>query len=219
MNQFAESPLDDASALEWLAFRYVADELTELEREAFEARLADDQAAREAVAAAVDLTQAVAWVEHESTAIARPAAAPTRPQRERTRRWTIALGWMLAGSAACLAGLALVNRFRDESSDRLLDSAAMHASDEPRQLALAWSQTRRDAEFADETDALSAVESLGRGRIDEEAASADETATEEATSDEEDEASTEDPMAAMSRQTPSWIMAAVSDNGSETKAP
>ena len=102
MNQFAESPLDDAPALEWLAFRYVTDELTELEREAFEVRLADDQAAREAVAAAVELTQAVVWVEHESTVNARPVAAPTRPQRERTRRGAIALGWMLAGSAAGL---------------------------------------------------------------------------------------------------------------------
>ena len=48
--------------LDLLAFRYIAGELTPAESEAFEQRLADDQAAREAVARAVDLAQAVASV-------------------------------------------------------------------------------------------------------------------------------------------------------------
>jgi hypothetical protein len=47
--------------LHWLAFRYVASELAADEEAQFETRLADDQAAREAVECAFELQQAL-WV-------------------------------------------------------------------------------------------------------------------------------------------------------------
>ncbi len=56
--------------LDWLAFRYVAAEMTQAEAESFETLLADEQDAREAVAVAVELTQAVAYV------VPAPASAP-----------------------------------------------------------------------------------------------------------------------------------------------
>ncbi len=76
-----------SSDLHWLAYRYVADEMSNDEREAFESRLAEDQAAREAVAASVELIGAVVMAERLA-----PAARTRRP---RVRTWYAA--------AACLA--------------------------------------------------------------------------------------------------------------------
>ena len=56
--------VNDANLL-WHAFRYIADELSADETEQFEARLADDQVAREAVARAVELSQAIATLPTE----------------------------------------------------------------------------------------------------------------------------------------------------------
>ena len=53
----------ESEVLDWLAFCYVSGELDGDERTAFENRLADDQVAREAVARAVELTEAVAVIE------------------------------------------------------------------------------------------------------------------------------------------------------------
>lgn len=48
----------ESDSLPWLAFQYLAEELSPTERAAFETRLGEDQAAREALAAAVELTMA-----------------------------------------------------------------------------------------------------------------------------------------------------------------
>ena len=59
------TPQDD---LEWAAFRYVSNEMSDDEIVAFEDQLADDQAAREAVACCVEMTHAiVAVAETEET--------------------------------------------------------------------------------------------------------------------------------------------------------
>ena len=72
------------------AFRYVADEMTPLEAERFESRLADDQDAREAVARAVGLVGRLQSV---------PCAVVRRPYRSR-------LGGRVA--AACVAAVMVV---------------------------------------------------------------------------------------------------------------
>lgn len=81
----------DAADLEWLAFQYVSDDLPAGEVAPFEERLASDQAAREAVAQAMLLLQAV-------TAGARVAAPAPRQ-----RFWLQQAGWAAVGAAACLA--------------------------------------------------------------------------------------------------------------------
>jgi hypothetical protein len=86
-------PDDPEGDLPWTAFRYVAGELSPGAASAFEARLADDQQAREAVAAAVELAGAVALIG------ARPGALPARPRR----RFARAAGWVAGGVAAGLA--------------------------------------------------------------------------------------------------------------------
>ena len=52
------------SDLNWLAFRYIAGEMPDEELATFEQSLAESQPAREAVAAAVLLAQAVALAEN-----------------------------------------------------------------------------------------------------------------------------------------------------------
>src|SRR4051794_32674415 len=78
----------------WLAFRYVAGEMTGDEAASFEERLGRDQSAREAVAEAVELAGAVFL----ATSLARPL--PTSGHRGGGR-------WVLCGlaraAAACLA--------------------------------------------------------------------------------------------------------------------
>lgn len=86
----------DQSEILWLAFRYVADELSTDEVTAFEQRLADDQLAREAVAQATLLWQAAGMPKHQNV----PA------ERER-RVWLRPAGWLTVAIAAAVAGIAL----------------------------------------------------------------------------------------------------------------
>jgi hypothetical protein len=78
--------------LHWLAFRYVAGEMTAAEEEHFEQRLADEQGLREAVEQAVELNEAIRLVHAE------PVPISSRRNRFLLRRPAI---WA-AGLAASL---------------------------------------------------------------------------------------------------------------------
>jgi hypothetical protein len=90
----------------WQAFRYVAGEMGGDEREAFDARLDQDQEAREAVARAVELAAAVAVAAVQPGS--QPQPAPILPLRRRPLR-AIAAAVTLA-TAACLAWLVVTVR-------------------------------------------------------------------------------------------------------------
>ena len=134
----------DREELDWLAFRYVAGELAPDEASDFEGRLAHDQAARDAVSRAVELTNAIRAAE-----TAEPASvSPVRRQRLR----------MSLRLVACLSACALVAivchwLLRDgesqpsDVSERPLTAAA--------QLAVVWSQAR--AEVADQQSDVRAL--------------------------------------------------------------
>jgi hypothetical protein len=118
--------------LGWTAFCYAAGELTGAEAEAFELRLADDQAAREALARAVELTQAVAAAETME-----PVSVGSRGRSTWGRR----VVWMAIGSAASLLVAAFVSQLdltRDSRDDR--------------ELAAAWSQTRQELSVASDAN-------------------------------------------------------------------
>ena len=84
---------------EWLAFRYIAGELTGDEAAAFEVELETSQVAREAVARAVDLSQAIAIAESQGVELVESAANIAR-----SKAWKY-IGWIGAGAAAAsLAG-------------------------------------------------------------------------------------------------------------------
>jgi hypothetical protein len=131
--------------LDQLAFRYIANELTNDELQAFEDRLATDHQAREAVAAAVELTQAIAFVEStrqspSPTVANTNDALPVSPPLPADRRsWWPALGWMAVGSAACAALIFLADQWS-------LHELGSNGSD--RQLAMLWSETRGSAEWS-----------------------------------------------------------------------
>jgi hypothetical protein len=102
----------DATDLDWLAACYVWGEMDALQRAAFERRLADDTAACEAVARAVELSDCLAaacapvatprTASHErSTSREAAAGSPVRLRRRRT--WSQRIIWMSVGAAACLA--------------------------------------------------------------------------------------------------------------------
>src|SRR5262245_16159830 len=93
MNQSPALRPDDAGdELAWLAFRFIAGEMTADETTAFELRLADDQAAREAVAAAVELFHAVCAAE-----AAEPVVAVAAKERS---TWSQKVTWVASGAVA-----------------------------------------------------------------------------------------------------------------------
>jgi len=137
----------DAADLGWLAFQYVSDELSADEVVQFEAHLAGDQAAREAVAEAVLLCQAVAAGEE---------IVPVAAER---RSWAQHAVWAAIGAAACLA---IVFALR-EPIGKVQNSAARRpgAVDlTSAELALVWAQNLElpDAASSDEEDLGLAVD-------------------------------------------------------------
>ena len=132
MQEIHEPPM--TGDLDWLAFCYVADELADSDRAAFEARLADDQAAREAVAHAVELTQAVAVMLRERAEPHRPVLAPAAITRRTT--WPRRLAWMSVGASAALVLVAVALNWRTIAGR--FDSTPVDYG----QLAEVWSQTR-----------------------------------------------------------------------------
>jgi hypothetical protein len=118
-------PHYDSADLDWLAFQYVNDELSPAEVEQFEQRLADDQVAREAVAEAVLLSQAV-------------GAGQSLPVAAHRRGWLLHAAWATVAAAACLA-LAMV--LRSPPQEPLQPVAQRpQVSDLSEELALVWVQ-------------------------------------------------------------------------------
>ena len=129
--------IDPESKHGWQALRYAARHLTDAEQREFENRLFEDQAARDAVAQAVELAHTATFLHMESenelsdltTALraaparstldaalqaAAPATADTAPQRASTSTWTHKAGWWSAAAAACVACFALWSANRNQ---------------------------------------------------------------------------------------------------------
>jgi len=87
---------DLSSDLRWSAYRYIANEMTDDERVRFELRLADDEAACEAVENAVELDEAIRLAS-EAPVVARP------PQSTFFSRHSVAWAAACTVCAACLA--------------------------------------------------------------------------------------------------------------------
>ncbi len=118
--------------LDWLAFCYAAGELDVADAEQFEARLADDQAAREALARAVELTQTVAAAETQFGDMVTPA---TRTNLDWNRR----LSWMAVGGLASLLIAMLWSGYIGPTWHTAQNRVAAKSR---YQLAMAWNQAR-----------------------------------------------------------------------------
>ncbi|MFN0021962.1 MAG: hypothetical protein ACKVP0_27250 [Pirellulaceae bacterium] len=126
MTPFNNQTKDDR---EWLAFRYIAGELSGDETVAFEAELETSQVVREAVARAVELSQAVAIAESQQVVLVEAA-----PRGIRSRSWIPVIGWITAGAvAASVAGAVWWNMpgFQSDNSSIAENWAAMRAVDPP----------------------------------------------------------------------------------------
>jgi len=138
--QTTSKPVDD---IDWLAFRYVANEMSNDEYEQFEERLFDDQTAREAVATAVELTQTIASIETVEQSVQVAARESNGKRRWQRATWiaaaiagclAIALGWQLVGQIlkgdrTPESGLAGRDSVEEGDSDKLA-KAWLDAADE-----------------------------------------------------------------------------------------
>jgi len=132
---------DHNNDLDWLAFCYAAGDLDAIEAEQFEARLADDQAAREALARAVELTQTVAAAER-GVAVGREAnhgEASVIVASRTNLDWNRRLSWMAVGGLASLLIAMLWSGYVGptwHTAQRRLTAQSRY------QLAMAWNQAR-----------------------------------------------------------------------------
>lgn len=202
-------PLD----VDWLAFRYVAGEMTDDERDAWEIRLADDQAAREAVAAAYELTQAVAALPPSVWECGSPVAAAPSPLAGRAtsaaapRSSRSPIAWWASAAAALLAAVVGWNVWDRASSP----APSFDANVEPdRELALLWSRTRhsRPGSLIDstvETPSSDMAEDVGDATTD-----AADVATLDSPPDDSPDGALDSPAARPLGVAPSWMLSAVS---------
>ncbi len=91
----SESENQSEADREWLAFRYIAGELTGEELASFEAELETSQIAREAVARAVDLSQTIAMAESHQVELVEAASRIAG-----RKSWIYGIGWIGASAAA-----------------------------------------------------------------------------------------------------------------------
>jgi hypothetical protein len=143
----------ECEELDWLAFRYVAGELDSDEQADFERRLAQDQAACEAVAKAVELTGAIRAVEATSLPPVQLAGVPSR-------RWSLRMAACLSACAAILLIVYFQFSLPTESGPTVRSDPS--SVTDKTELAVVWSEIR--AELGDQendTWAWSEVIDLG----------------------------------------------------------
>lgn len=144
---------NDLHQLDWRAFCYVANELSATEREQFEATLAVDQVAREAVARAVELGRVVSLAElHEPAA---PAVMKVLVAPRASVNWSRRVAWASVGVAASLLLAVLGANLIQRSSLSILAQPDPALTGE---LASLWTESREELPslWQSETGALSA---------------------------------------------------------------
>lgn len=129
---------EERDDLDLSAFRYVAGEMTPGEAAAFETRLADDQAARDAVSRAVGLSQLVAS--------AAPADPPA-PARTSAAAWMRPLGWMAIGAAAAVLAINVFPRPAANPAGAPPTSNVQPTGGRSPADALVWARLQSDQEL------------------------------------------------------------------------
>ena len=120
--------------LDWLAFRYVAAELSEPECRQFEERLEHDQRAREAVGRAVEVTCAVRALDWDTAPHVKPVGQRHAGDRRRSMRWLAAL----AVGVALVVFVARLPRGEPDVSR----PGGWGRAVPPGELAVVWSSAR-----------------------------------------------------------------------------
>lgn len=121
----------------WDACRYLTIEASAEESAAFEARLGEDQAAREDLAQAVEITQILLAIGEPVG----PAEVVVMPPA-RLEYWLQPVGWIAVGAAACLAAVMFFQTVLAPS----LSADAKLADASSDELAQAWLLARTGVE-------------------------------------------------------------------------
>lgn len=133
--------------LDWLAEQYVLGELALEQWDAFESRLASDQAAREAVASAVALMAASYEASITPASITPASFGGSAPAPGSANKWLR----RAAGFSVVAASLTLVAFFLWQTSRDRSEGAST--------LARAWSDTRESIDEDSEDEAIAMAES------------------------------------------------------------
>ncbi|QDT84357.1 hypothetical protein MalM14_20110 [Gimesia chilikensis] len=137
---------DQTSDLEWLAFQYVANELSEQECLQFEALLAEKQSAREALAHATQLVAGLKSITPKSVAQETVAAAQ-QPAATSTTRWAF---WGLLTTAAAVA-LLVPSLFKSTGTmdNPTIPTAQTEPSTEDAEYLLSlWAESSQESNVA-----------------------------------------------------------------------
>ncbi len=145
MNTNPEPMTDD---LDWQAFCYAAGELSPTAMAGFEQRLGSDQAAREALARAIELTQAIASAESLASVVRPPATADASPNRRRGPSRVQYLSWGAMGTAALVTAFVLWTGSGKDPHPKTAEKLGRA----DRELAVAWSRTRSELAIASDAD-------------------------------------------------------------------
>lgn len=134
--------LECQNQLDWSAFCYLAGEMGPGEEAQFEARLAAEQPAREALARAVELTQVVAAAETHCGELVRPAA-------DQRIGWSTRLAWMAVGG---LASALIAVLWSGANFGVWPESSSI--SKRHNELAALWAETGEELRTSSEIDPL-----------------------------------------------------------------
>ncbi|MCI0359310.1 MAG: hypothetical protein L0211_12600 [Planctomycetaceae bacterium] len=144
---------EERDDLDLLAFRYVAGEMRPEEAGEFELRMAEDQAARDAMSQAVALAERLLEARPAQEPLVRtrpvgpPAAAVAR--RHALRNIARPLGWMTAGAAAALLMVSLTRAPDNPAIEPRPGSVLPEASRlRPSADAVVWSQLHASQNWA-----------------------------------------------------------------------
>lgn len=154
-------------ATDWIAFQYFAGELSEEAALGFEASLEVDQSARESLARAVTLTQAVALAESTMVEPTNECVEPCCPEQRTkvgvgpaTPAWMAPAAWLAVAALACVAILVFENPPRTFLRLDSGNSPATHSSVagiDASELASRWVET---------AEVLVSTELFSEGAID-----------------------------------------------------
>jgi hypothetical protein len=126
--------------LEWIAFCYIADEMTASEKSDFETRLENDERAQQAVVAAMQQTQAIYAALSETTLV--PTPIVTNSSLATSATGLQIPGILFAAAAALMLMVAGWSWYANQDTiEPISESIFIETNSDSEQLADAWIQT------------------------------------------------------------------------------
>ena len=129
--------------LDWLAFRFVSGEMNRQQEASFCRRMADEQVVREAVAEAVQLTQAIAFAEQLEPIADQVVLSPVSSAHVQRSSWMRLKGWIAVGGVCCLA-LVILFQYFSTMGEHWGSRSLIDGNGVEEMLAITWSEIRSE---------------------------------------------------------------------------